>query len=68
MYRQSVNSSNLSSVGYENSTLEVEFNNGTVYQYFNVPNFIYSALMSAYSHGEYFAQNIKSNYQCRKIN
>ena len=39
MYRQPVSSSNLASVGYDASsmTLEVGFNNGSVYQYYNVP-------------------------------
>jgi len=39
MLRMSVSSSNISSVGYDpkTQTLEVEFHNGGVYQYFNVP-------------------------------
>lgn len=36
MQRKYVTSSNVRSVGWENNTLEVEFNNGAVYQYHNV--------------------------------
>lgn len=48
MKRQSVSSSNLRSVGYdpETKTLEVEFQNGSVYQYFNVPPQVYKGLMT----------------------
>ncbi|MFZ7338799.1 KTSC domain-containing protein [Streptococcus suis] len=36
MQRQYVTSSNVRSVGWENNTLEVEFNNGSIYHYHNV--------------------------------
>ena len=69
MERQSVSSSNLRSIGYDHSssTLEVEFNNGSIYQYFDVPQHIYSEIMSAGSHGQYLAQNIKGVYRYSKI-
>lgn len=43
MNRQTVNSSNLASVGYDEatSTLEIEFLNNSIYQYFDVPHHIY---------------------------
>lgn len=61
MDRQPVNSSNISSIGYDESsqTLEIEFLNGGIYQYYNVPQSVYEGLMSASSHGIYFDQNIK---------
>lgn len=64
MERQSVSSSTLASVGYEPSseTLEIEFTNGSVYRYFNVPPFEHEQLMSATSHGVYFNANIKNRY------
>ena len=39
MDRYSVASSNISAVGYDeqSETLEVEFLNGSIYQYYNVP-------------------------------
>lgn len=61
MNRQSVESSNLASIGYdaENEILEIEFNHGGVYQYFDVPENVYEELMNADSHGQYFDRNIK---------
>jgi len=61
MNRTPVSSSNLKSVGYDaaNSTLEVEFLHGGIYQYSGVPAARYSGLMGAPSKGEYFDANIK---------
>ena len=61
MKRQSVESSNLASIGYdaENEILEIEFNHGGVYQYFDVPKNVYEELMNADSQGQYFDRNIK---------
>jgi hypothetical protein len=69
MKRQSVDSSNLASVGYdeENETLEIEFNHGGVYQYFDVPKEEYEALMNASSLGSYFFHNIRDGYEYSKI-
>jgi hypothetical protein len=69
MLRTPVSSSNLRSVGYDprTQTLEIEFNSGDIYQYFNVPAIIYQGLMSAGSHGKYFNQNIKKTYHYLRI-
>ncbi|MEZ0611687.1 KTSC domain-containing protein [Fibrella sp. WM1] len=67
MTRIPVDSSNLASVGYDGRTLEVEFLNGSVYQYSGVPDEVYEALMSADSHGKYFNANIRTSYSYRKV-
>ena len=69
MERQTVNSSNIAEIGYDTSTetLEIKFNNGAIYQYFDVPNHIYKAIIMASSHGEYLAQNIKGHYRFSKV-
>lgn len=61
MNRTPVSSSNLSAVGYdpETQTLEVEFLDGGLYRYSNVPSTIHAGLMSASSHGSYFDAYIK---------
>jgi len=61
MERVNVVSSNIRSIGYDASArvLEVEFNNGTVYQYYDVPEELYDGLMAAESHGKFFASYIK---------
>ena len=69
MKRDSVQSSNIASIGYdENSTtLEIEFLNGGTYQYFDVPKNIYDDLMGADSHEQYLAQNIKGRFRFSKV-
>lgn len=70
MNRISVSSSNISSIGYDPTTqvLEIEFHDGSVYQYDGVPQPVYEGLMSASSHGQYFHQHIKDVYPYRKVN
>lgn len=62
MERIPVSSSNLASVGYQDGILEVAFKSGSVYQYTGVPESVYEALMSAPSHGKFFAAFIRNNY------
>lgn len=61
MERTPVQSSSVSSVGYdrESSTLEIEFLNGSVYQYFGVPESIFDGLMNAPSKGTFLDQFVK---------
>lgn len=69
MNRQPVTSSNIASIGYDadSQTLEIEFLNGGVYQYFDVPQHVHEELMNASSHGQYLAQNIKGVYRYSKV-
>jgi len=62
MERTSVQSSHIASVGYErdSSTLEVEFLNGSVYQYFGVPESIFEGLVNAPSKGSFLHHNVKA--------
>lgn len=64
MDRISVSSSNVASVGYDSETLtlEVQFNHGGVYQYYEVPVHIYDELIASSSVGTYLNQNIKDVY------
>lgn len=67
--RIQVYSSNVSSVGYDpiENILEVEFKNGTVYQYFDVPEDIYLEMMHADSVGKYLNNTVKGKFQYTKI-
>jgi hypothetical protein len=70
MKRVSVQSSNISSVGYDPnaSTLEIEFHSGGVYQYYGVPGQVYEGLMKAESKGSYFYHYIKlAGYPYKKV-
>jgi len=69
MERTSVSSSNIGAVGYEaeTNTLEVEFLNGSVYQYAGVSVDEYEAMMNADSKGKYLNANIKGRYSFTKL-
>lgn len=61
MKREAVKSSNIKSVGYDpqTETLEVEFVNGTVYQYVGVEADKHAAMMKSDTVGGYFNAHIK---------
>jgi hypothetical protein len=69
MNRQPVESSMIRSVGYDaaSATLEVEFNSGKVYQYFEVPAEIHQELMEASSHGSYMRSAIIDVYPVHQV-
>ncbi len=69
MERDMVESSVIVSVGYEDSseTLEVEFKNGGVYQYYNVPEPIYQDFMGSDSKGTFLNVYIKPAYPCSRV-
>jgi len=69
MLRKPVNSSNLESIGYDEDTsvLEIAFQGGGIYQYFNVPKGVYLDIMAAESHGKFFHRHIKGQYLYEKI-
>lgn len=64
MEREYVQSSMIRSFGFDSSssTLEVEFNSGAVWQYFDVPESTYYEMKSAGSSGKFFHANIKGQY------
>ena len=64
MNRESVQSSMIASLGYNasTSTLEVEFNSGAVWQYYEVPESVYYDMMNSGSLGKFFYANIKGSY------
>lgn len=69
MPRRPVRSSDIASIGYDaqSSVLEVEFLNGAVYQYYQVPQAVYEGLLNANSHGGYLAAHVKGAYQYRRV-
>jgi len=69
MNRQAVSSSNLRAVGYDAIThqLEVEFQNGRIYLYSEVPEGTYLGLMHAASKGGYLDDFIKGHFVCRRV-
>lgn len=69
MERVSVSSSNIASVGHDDptQTLEVEFLDGAVYEYYDVPEYVFQELITASSVGGYFGQRVKNVYGFSRI-
>lgn len=69
MIRDAVASSNISSIGYDldTETLEVEFTNGSVYQYFNVPVSLNEQLMMSPSKGQFLNLYIRNGYPYSRV-
>jgi len=74
MERTPVNSSNIASVGYTRNpdtvgmgTLEVEFKNGAVYQYDDVPWETHDALLRAESAGSVFSHSVRGVFTGRRV-
>lgn len=57
-----VSSSDIASIGYEGTTMYIRFHSGGLYAYHNVPLSVYTGLMNASSHGQYFHAHIKGRY------
>ncbi|HYH47514.1 MAG TPA: KTSC domain-containing protein [Thermoanaerobaculia bacterium] len=69
MQRTQIDSSSLSSIGYEprTRTLEVEFRSGRVYRYRGVPPRVYRSLLDADSAGRFLNLEIKGAYPYREV-
>jgi len=69
MTRIPVESSTLASVQYypQTMTLEIEFKNGTIYQYFDIPETLFNELLCAESKGKFLHQQIKGLYRYAKV-
>ena len=69
MTRQAIKSSMLKSVGYDpqKKELEVEFKDGSVYSYKNVPPSKAAGFLSAPSIGQYMQAHIIGNHPHTKI-
>jgi KTSC domain len=63
--RQSVQSSAIAKVGYSKRRhiLEIEFVNGAVYRYFDIPPSVHRDLMSAESKARFYDFNIRKHYR-----
>ena len=64
-----VSSSNVKAIGYDanSQTLEVEFVNGRVYQYYGVPDHVHAEFMRAPSKGQFLHYQIKNQYAYSRV-
>jgi hypothetical protein len=69
MRRRLVTSASVKSVGYDVSsgTLELEYVNGSTYQYYEVPQPTYAALLAAPSIGNYVNTQIKPYFDFAEV-
>ena len=69
MKRRRVQSSAIRSIGYdaEAQAIEVEFVNGRIYRYLDVPEFLHRGFTLASSKGEYFRRRINNRFRCEEV-
>jgi KTSC domain len=67
--RLPVKSRILRSAGYDAGTkiLEIEFQNGLVYQFLNVPLKVSTDLMRSDEIGKYFTDKVRSRFQTKQV-
>ena len=64
-----VESSSLAAVGFDGAVneLTVSFRSGKVYRYFQVPNSVYRALVSAPSIGRTFNETVRDRFPSQRL-
>lgn len=69
MVRIPVESSAVKSIGYDanSRTLQIEYTDGGVYDYFDVPPEVHAAVFTADSIGTYVNQVVKNKYRYLKV-
>ncbi|MBM7786945.1 KTSC domain-containing protein [Tenggerimyces flavus] len=69
MKRQRIQSSSVASVGYDldSRTLELEYVGGDVYQYYDVPPLVHTALLATRSVGAFVNRRVKTSYRFEQI-
>ena len=60
-------SSNIKWVKYNVDKLIVQFYNGMIYVYYNVPYYIFTSLLSSVSKGRFLNMYIKNHYTYQRI-
>jgi hypothetical protein len=63
--REPIASSAITAVGYSKRlhALEIEFRNGAIYRYLNVPPSVHGALIAAPSKARFYDENIRGKYR-----
>jgi hypothetical protein len=66
MERKEVESSVIGALGHAR-VLEIQFESGRIYQYIDVPEDIYNAMLASDSKGKYFNQHIRGKFSYQEI-
>jgi hypothetical protein len=69
MERMPIKSENLLAIDYDpqQKVITVTFKGGVIYLYYDVPEKVYRALITAESKGIYFSEHIRDQYACEQI-
>lgn len=69
MHSHTVESATLRTVAYDESSqqLHLEFRDGATYIYFDVPGFVYRALVGAPSKGQYFNMRVRNHFPHERL-
>ncbi|MDD4753811.1 MAG: KTSC domain-containing protein [Desulfitobacteriaceae bacterium] len=70
MERKYIDSSMIVSIGYDSqqAVLEIEFkSNGQIWQYFDIPEYMWYEIEAASSVGKYFHSNIKGAFAENRV-
>lgn len=64
-----VGSDNLEEAGYDEQLrlLHIQFSNGALYEYYDVPMDVYIGLITASSAGKYFHEYVKGHYRYSRV-
>src|SRR3954469_22055948 len=67
--REQVESSAIATVGYSKKlhALEIEFLNGAIYRYLDVPSSVYRDLMAAESKARFYDKNIRRHFHSVRV-
>ena len=67
--RAPVESTALAAVGYSKKlrALEIEFRNGSIYRYLEIPLDVYEALLNAPSKARFYDENIRHKYRSEHV-
>src|SRR4051812_9273086 len=69
VHRQAVESSAVAAVGYSKRlhALEIEFRDGLIYRYTDVPANVYQQFISAESKARFYNLNVKGKFHCLRV-
>jgi len=67
MIKKKVESSNISQIGFEAGLLEVTFNSGSTYQYFDVDEKLFEDFLNADSKGKFFYTQVRGQFDYEKL-
>ena len=64
-----VSSSNIAAIGYdsERAELRIEFTTGSLYEYYEVPQYVFDEFLAAESKGGYANEKIYKEYNQQRI-